>query len=62
MSVGHTPSHPKYAPDQRKDEKDVTQKEKAEAKRRIQGSYNMEETGDDSDESPPSSQTATVSG
>lgn len=50
MSVGHSPSHQQYAPDQRKDAKDITEHEMADAKRRIQGSSQAEE-GDDSDES-----------
>ncbi|KAF3760944.1 hypothetical protein M406DRAFT_268734 [Cryphonectria parasitica EP155] len=63
MSVGHSPSHPKYAPDQRKDAKDITQQEKADAKRRIQGSFNLEEGGDDSgDDSPPLTQRLAGSG
>lgn len=62
MSVGHSPEHQKYAPDQRKDDKDVTEQEKAEAKRRIQGSSHVEEGGDDSDESQLAGQAATGSG
>lgn len=60
MSVGHTPEHPQYAPDQRKDAKDVTEQDKQEAKRRIQGSYQLEEGGYDSDDSPPSGNQATI--
>ncbi|KAI1136181.1 phosphatidylserine decarboxylase-domain-containing protein [Hypoxylon sp. FL0543] len=37
MSVGHSPQVPQFAPDMRKDEKDVTEEEKAEAHRRIRG-------------------------
>jgi phosphatidylserine decarboxylase len=55
MSVGHSPSEAQWAPDMRKDEKDITEQERWEAKRRIQGNYNLE---DDSDESPPASQIA----
>ncbi|KAJ0107160.1 hypothetical protein J7T55_014690 [Diaporthe amygdali] len=55
MSVGHSPSESQWAPDMRKDEKDITEQDKREAKRRIQGNYHLE---DDSDESPPASQTA----
>lgn len=62
MSVGHSPDHPQYAPDQRKDAKDVTEYDKQEAKRRIQGSFQVEEGGDDSDDSPAASQTTTGSG
>ena len=55
MSVGHSPNEAQWAPDMRKDEKDITEQDKWEAKRRIQGNYNLE---DDSDESPPGSQIA----
>ncbi|KAI2624854.1 phosphatidylserine decarboxylase-domain-containing protein, partial [Hypoxylon sp. NC1633] len=37
MSVGHSPQVPQFAPDMRKDEKDVTDAEKVEAHRRIRG-------------------------
>ncbi|KKY31306.1 putative phosphatidylserine decarboxylase [Diaporthe ampelina] len=55
MSVGHSPNESQWAPDMRKDEKDITEQDKWEAKRRIQGNYHLE---DDSDESPPASQIA----
>ncbi|KAI3391382.1 hypothetical protein diail_7468 [Diaporthe ilicicola] len=55
MSVGHSPNESQWAPDMRKDEKDITEQDKAEAKRRIQGNYHLE---DDSDESPPASRIA----
>ncbi|GJC85221.1 phosphatidylserine decarboxylase proenzyme 3 [Colletotrichum liriopes] len=38
MSVGHAPDLPQWAPDMRKDAKDVTDAEKKDAKRRIGGS------------------------
>jgi len=38
MSIGHHPSVPQYAPDMRKKEEDVTNEERQEAKRRIEGS------------------------
>jgi phosphatidylserine decarboxylase len=51
MSIGHSPNESQWKPDMRKDEKDVTEAEKAEAKRRIQGSSSPPETpeasGDD---------------
>ncbi|OTB01460.1 hypothetical protein M426DRAFT_323479 [Hypoxylon sp. CI-4A] len=37
MSVGHSPQVSQFAPDMRKDEKDVTEAEKVEAHRRIRG-------------------------
>jgi phosphatidylserine decarboxylase len=49
MSVGHSPNEPQWTPDMRKDDKDVTQAEKAEAKRRIQGNVaGGEESPDES--------------
>ncbi|OLN81166.1 Phosphatidylserine decarboxylase proenzyme 3-like protein 2 [Colletotrichum chlorophyti] len=49
MSVGHAPDQPQWAPDMRKDAKDVTEAEKKDAKRRIGGSLTGEESssGDD---------------
>jgi len=44
MSVGHHPQHEQHTPDMRKNDKDITEKEKQEAKRRIEGSI---------DDSPP---------
>ncbi|TAQ83899.1 hypothetical protein B7494_g7780 [Chlorociboria aeruginascens] len=38
MSIGHHPSQSQYAPDMRKADEDITESEKAEAKRRIEGS------------------------
>lgn len=54
MSVGHSPSEPHWKADMPKDEKEVTEQEKQEAKRRIQGSSSAEDTPDDSggDEMP----------
>ncbi|KAF6844805.1 phosphatidylserine decarboxylase [Colletotrichum musicola] len=49
MSIGHSLDEPQWAPDMRKDEKDVTEAEKKDAKRRIGGSLAGEESssGDD---------------
>ncbi|GKT50933.1 phosphatidylserine decarboxylase proenzyme 2 [Colletotrichum spaethianum] len=44
MSVGHAPDLPQWAPDMRKDAKDVTDAEKKDAKRRIGGSIGGEES------------------
>ncbi|PBP21452.1 phosphatidylserine decarboxylase [Diplocarpon rosae] len=38
MSIGHHPTQDQYTPDMRKKEEDITESEKAEAKRRIEGS------------------------
>lgn len=43
MSVGHSPNQAQWAPDMRKNEKDITEADKQDAKRRIQGSAAMEE-------------------
>ncbi|KAK3988297.1 phosphatidylserine decarboxylase-domain-containing protein [Cladorrhinum sp. PSN332] len=37
MSVGHAPSQPQWTPDMRKEESQITEEDKVEAKRRIQG-------------------------
>ena len=51
MSVGHAPGEPQWTPDMRKDETQITEAEKAEAKRRIQGQV-AEESPDDSASGP----------
>jgi len=38
MSIGHHPHQTQHTPDMRKKEEDITEGEKAEAKRRIEGS------------------------
>lgn len=38
MSIGHHPSQPQHTPDMRKKEEDITESEKEDAKRRIEGS------------------------
>ncbi len=54
MSIGRTPDEPQWAPDMRKNENDITDYEKQEAKRRIQGSVSTEDSPEDScsDEQP----------
>ena len=47
MSIGHAPGEPQWAPDMRKDDGQITEADKAEAKRRIQGQV-AEESLDDS--------------
>ncbi|KAH6630926.1 phosphatidylserine decarboxylase-domain-containing protein [Chaetomium sp. MPI-SDFR-AT-0129] len=54
MSVGHAPDEPMWTPDMRKDETQITDADKAEAKRRIQGQVAEEESsspdeGDDAE-------------
>ena len=39
MSIGHAPHHAPHLPDMRKNEEDVTQADRAEAQRRIEGSF-----------------------
>ncbi|KAB5577669.1 phosphatidylserine decarboxylase-domain-containing protein [Coniochaeta sp. 2T2.1] len=51
MSIGHSPNQPQHAPDMRKDASDVTEEDKKEAKRRIQGSGFAEDSGAPSDNS-----------
>ncbi len=38
MSIGHSPEQSQYTPDMRKKDENVTQEERQEAKRRIEGS------------------------
>jgi phosphatidylserine decarboxylase len=38
MSIGHHPSQDQHTPDMRKKEEDISESERAEAKRRIEGS------------------------
>jgi phosphatidylserine decarboxylase len=45
MSIGHSPTHPQHTPDMRKDASDVTEADKKDAKRRIQGSGFADDTG-----------------
>lgn len=55
MSVGHSPDEAQWTPDMRKNEQDITEAEKKEAMRRIQGSVAVEESspGDSGDEGGP---------
>ncbi|KAK2758951.1 hypothetical protein FQN54_003049 [Arachnomyces sp. PD_36] len=48
MSIGHHPEESQYAPDMRKDEENITQAEKQEAKRRIEGSATPQASDDSS--------------
>jgi phosphatidylserine decarboxylase len=41
MSIGHHPTQGQHTPDMRKKDEDITEKEKAEAKRRIEGSISQ---------------------
>jgi phosphatidylserine decarboxylase len=42
MSIGHSPDEPQWAPDMRKDSAQVTEAEKKDARRRIQGSVSTD--------------------
>ena len=42
MSIGHAPEEPQWVPDKRKDDAEITEAEKKDAKRRIQGSHRTE--------------------
>lgn len=48
MSVGHAPGQPQWTPDMRKDEDQITEADKKDAKRRIQGQVGEAESPDDS--------------
>ena len=48
MSVGHSINEPQWTPDMRKDDKDITEAEKKEAQRRIQGTNPAEDSPEDS--------------
>jgi phosphatidylserine decarboxylase len=45
MSIGHHPQQPQYEPDMRKADSDISDSERAEAKRRIEGSLAPEVEG-----------------
>ena len=53
MSIGHSPNQPQWAPDMRKNDEDVTEADKREAKRRIQGNISSEESPDGSGDDSP---------
>lgn len=42
MSVGHSPGQPQHTPDMKKHEDDITDADKRDAKRRIQGNVSLE--------------------
>jgi phosphatidylserine decarboxylase len=46
MSVGHHPQQHQYEPDMRKADADISESERAEAKRRIEGSHALGIDGD----------------
>jgi phosphatidylserine decarboxylase len=48
MSIGHSPGENQWVPDMRKNEEDITESDKKEAKRRIQGSISVEDSPDGS--------------
>ncbi|KID85889.1 Phosphatidylserine decarboxylase [Metarhizium guizhouense ARSEF 977] len=48
MSIGHSPDVAQHTPDMRKSEDEITEAEKKEAKRRIQGNFAMEQSPSDS--------------
>lgn len=50
MSIGHSPSEPQWTPDMRKDEQEITEAEKKDAKRRIQGNVSAEDSPEGSGE------------
>ncbi|KAG6033086.1 hypothetical protein E4U41_007023 [Claviceps citrina] len=50
MSIGHAPDVGQWTPDMRKSEDEITEAEKKDAKRRIQGNFGMEQSPSDSGE------------
>lgn len=59
MSIGHHPSQTQHTPDMRKKDEDITEAEKTEAKRRIEGSI---EPADNSNKMPSKISGATMAG
>lgn len=55
MSIGHSPDEPQWTPDMRKQDQDVTDAEKRDAKRRIQGNVALQDSpeGSGDDDRPP---------
>ncbi|KAJ2900990.1 phosphatidylserine decarboxylase [Zalerion maritima] len=53
MSVGHSPNVPQWTPDMRKNEQEITEEAKAEAKLRIQGSLSTDDSPNDSSGDEP---------
>ncbi|KAK2593687.1 phosphatidylserine decarboxylase [Conoideocrella luteorostrata] len=62
MSIGHSPDAGQWTPDMRKSEDEITEAEKKDAKRRIQGNVAMEQSPNDSGEedSAPKRRLSTV--
>ncbi|CAM1501054.1 Fc.00g102160.m01.CDS01 [Cosmosporella sp. VM-42] len=56
MSIGHSPNQPQWTPDMRKNDEDVTEADKREAKRRIQGNVSSEESPEGSGDDIPQQQ------
>ncbi|KAH6899764.1 phosphatidylserine decarboxylase-domain-containing protein [Thelonectria olida] len=53
MSIGHSPDEPQWTPDMRKQDQDVTDAEKRDAKRRIQGNVALQDSPDGSGDDQP---------
>lgn len=60
MSIGHHPQAKQHTPDMRKNDADITESEKAEAKRRIEGSLAPERSDDDAQPSLRQSRTEKI--
>lgn len=50
MSIGHSPGEPQWTPDMRKDDNQITEADKKDAKRRIQGNISVEDSPEGSGE------------
>lgn len=55
MSIGHHPKQGQHTPDMRKKDEDISESERAEAKRRIEGSIMPEDGGGSSAHAPTAS-------
>ncbi|EEU45387.1 uncharacterized protein NECHADRAFT_69234 [Fusarium vanettenii 77-13-4] len=54
MSIGHSPAESQWTPDMRKDEENITEADKRDAKRRIQGNVALQDSPEGSgDDKPP---------
>ncbi len=66
MSVGHSPEEPQWAPDMPLSDENITEEQKKDAKRRIQGSLAQDSPSDSNDDDrmhslPPSMGTIAAS-
>lgn len=60
MSIGHSPEQSQWTPDMRKDEQEITEADKKEAKRRIQGNVAEDSPEGSGEEETPRRRMSTV--